>query len=77
MPASISPTLRTTLPMQAGSRPGKRRCVTNPTWSGKVIRSLRYNPGRAKEPRVRETIRRVLNYVVKNRSGMRYSELRA
>ncbi len=44
---------------------------------GRVIRSLRYYLGRAKEPRARETIRRVLNYFVKNRSRMRYSQLRA
>ncbi len=48
-----------------------------PDGVGKVIRSLRYYMGRAKEPRGRETIRRVLNYFVKNRSRMRYSELRA
>ncbi len=48
-----------------------------PDGVGKIIRSLRYYPGRAKEPRARETIRRVLNYFVKNRSRMRYSELRA
>jgi len=44
---------------------------------GKVIRSLRCYPGRAKEPRARAPVRRFLNSVVKNRIRMRYSELRA
>jgi len=42
-----------------------------------VRASLRYYLGRAKELRARETIRRVLNYVVKDRIRMRQSELRA
>ena len=55
----------------------RRTLRDDPDGVGKVIRSLRYYKGRAKEPRGRETIRRVLNYFVKNRSRMRYSELRA
>ena len=58
-------------------RLGQDLARDEPDGVGQVILSLRYYLGRAKEPQGRETIRRVLNYVVKNRSRMRYSELKA
>ena len=58
----------------ASSRPGARRCATNPTGSeGSSARCAAIRGRR----RIRETIRRVQYYFVKNRNRMRYSELRA